>query len=106
MAAGDLFVDMVTVVGTGGVDIQPAVGVSAMITFIGSALGAGNGEIEGREGLTATVWSLPTGSGSSSAIINNMAGLTNCKIFINNTMFLKFITGSGTQNYSYSGIEI
>tara|TARA_R110000824_G_C15053636_1_gene661732 strand:- start:363 stop:674 length:312 start_codon:yes stop_codon:yes gene_type:complete len=103
MASGDLFADMFTTVTTGGVDIQPAVGVSAMITLI--ACDGASCEIEGKNSGGSVEWQLPSSTGSTDDL-KSMLALPNCRIFINNNEFLVFKTASGTRYYSYTGIEI
>ena len=103
MAAGDVFVNMYTLMGTGNFDIQPAAGVTVMITFMGTNnAGGSSASYLGRNA---------TGSGVSGWIDPNISGnslktFTNGKIFINNTQYIR-VDGDNVNNYvSYSGMEI
>lgn len=105
MAAGDVFSDMYTSAGTGGFDIQPAVGVSAMITYI-STSGA-SGQFQPKNSSGQFVARGADGSGSSTDNMSAQIGLTSgTKIFITNSEYFHLDTAAGTQQFAYSGIEL
>jgi hypothetical protein len=105
MAAGDIYSNMHESGGT--ITVQPAGSTRVMITFIGgsehSQLYGGNSFV----GFYNLQGSLPSGGGSNSKYVQWMNGQNNnMKLFIDNTHYIQFQSGSGTSDYSYSGIEI
>ena len=105
MAAGDVFANMNTSAGTGGFDVQPAVGVQACITYISTSGASGQFQPKNSGGSFTT--RSASGAGSSSDNLAAQVGLTSgAKIFISNSQYFFLNTASGTQNFAYTGIEI
>jgi|TARA_R110002073_G_scaffold20122_1_gene72546 hypothetical protein len=106
MAAGDAFVDMQLNATTGGTDLIPAAGVTAMITFMAC------------DGPSVELYGMTTAASASAYKIfmsNNDGGSTvemsqwrmqNMKLIINNAQAIKFVGVTTTRNVSYSGVEI
>jgi len=105
MAAGDVFSDMYTSTGTGGFDVQPAVGVSAMITYLSTSNNSGYFQPKNSSGSFSA--RSAGGDGSSTTNMSAQIGLTSgAKIFITNSEYFFLNTASGTQQFAYTGIEI
>jgi len=112
MAAGDVFADMAVVVAAGNVDVQPAVGVQACITFIGGdTLAASYAGFSSKNVTTGNVISRfevgAAGGNDKTVETRRMVNTYNMKLFITNTQILRLhMAGAGTANMAYSGIEI
>ena len=104
MASGDIFSDMHTTTGTGGVDVRPATGVNVCITsfFVGSNYynrfytKNSSGVVEVHQ---TNNYNTPSNEGAWS---QNM----NVKIFITNSEYIHFRSSTGTRTFGYSGVEI
>lgn len=105
MAAGDVFSDMYTSAGTGGFDIQPAVGVSAMITMIVTNGNSGQWQPKNSSGQFVAKSGDSDGSGTDN-LAAQLGLISGTKIFITNSEYLHLDTASGTQQFAYTGIEI
>lgn len=105
MAAGDIFSDMYTSAGTGGFDVQPAVGVSAMITMI--VTNGNSGQFQPKNSSGQFVAKSSNADGAATDNLGAQIGLVvGTKIFINNSEYFHLDTAAGTQQFAYSGIEL
>jgi len=107
MAAGDAFVDMQLNATTAGTDLVPAVGVTAMITFI--ACDGPSVELYGvtyADSSSAYKMFMSDGAGTVTDEMAKWITIQNMRLIINNAQNLKFVGVTSTRNVSYSGIEI
>jgi len=108
MAAGDIFADMGLEISAGtALDVQPAAGVNAVITFIG---GTENSELSGKNSTRSFIMSGNKNDGSNDitkyTLQSGYYTTTQTKLFINNSEFISFSSASGQSFFAYSGIEI
>ena len=103
MASGDVFSNMYFST-SGTVTVQPASGVSAMISFMGSD--SDNGKLYGKNSSGTYMMSLPNDAAGNTNIVRNMQGASNMKLFITNSQYISFVSGASSVKFSYSGIEI
>lgn len=99
MASGDVFANMyLPIAGGSTVAVQPAAGVSVVITCITGG-GPGVARIRGTNAAGST-------ADLKTAIVEYQISIWNMKLFINNSQYITLIPDGAAVDYAYSGIEL
>ena len=103
MASGDVFSNMCF--STTFTAVQPAAGVSVLITFV--ACDSDNGRMGGNNsGALSYDMTFPNGAGGNTLILRNFPAVGTMKLFVTNTQYIYFSSGAGAVKFSYSGVEM
>jgi len=108
LASGDVISSMYTPVASGAyLDVQPAAGVSVLITFLTADFLAGNPRFRGKNaaGSSSTNLQAAGNAGKTEDIRIWNKGL-NMKLFINNSEFFQLHANAGAVVFAYAGIEL